>query len=254
LTDGDEFGKDISEILFNLSSADRLTLLSSINSQKQRLTNLSKVINASAQECSRHLTRLTESGFIKKDSEGQFETTSFGRIILGLFPTMQFVLKYRDYFLSHDLSFLPTGYTQRIGELSSGEYSNHLSLVLEQIKKAITTGRESVWLISDRPIVIGGSVGTAFSSKSVPVRLIGDQLVDRKIVAELKSVMPQSEVATLPEVRIAMGINEHFAGACFPGLDGKIDFSAGFSGNDPQLRRWCTDLFEYYWAKSSKTH
>jgi len=61
--------EDTAEILFDLASADRLILLSSINKQKMRLTNLSKTINASVQECSRHLSRLTEAGFVVKDSE-----------------------------------------------------------------------------------------------------------------------------------------------------------------------------------------
>jgi hypothetical protein len=48
------------ELLFSLASDDRLTLLAEVNTNKQRLTALSKSIKASLQECSRHLERLTE--------------------------------------------------------------------------------------------------------------------------------------------------------------------------------------------------
>jgi predicted transcriptional regulator len=64
--------------------------------------------------------------------------------------------------------------------------------------------------------------------------------------------LPRSEISTLPEVKIAMAMNETMAGICFPRLDGKIDFSSGFSGIDPLFRSWCSDLFEHYWAKSRR--
>jgi predicted transcriptional regulator len=244
--------EELSQLLFTLSSADRLALLSDINAKKQRLATLSKVIDASTQECSTHLIRLSDFGFIKKDAQGFYETTSLGKLILNLFPSIEFLPRYKDYFLSHDLSFLPKGYVERIGELSGVEYVNHLSLVLKLIKTVISTGREYVLLISDQPIIVGGSIGASFHSRELPVRLIGEQTIDRKIIAETKLALPNSEVRTLQEVRIAMAINEAMAGVCFAGINGKIDFSAGFSGKDQELRSWCCDLFEYFWSKSRR--
>jgi len=124
--------------------------------------------------------------------------------------------------------------------------------VIEHIKTVIAEGRDFVWLISDQPIVIGGTIGTSFSSPDLPVRLIGEETIDREIVKEARIALSKSEVATSPEVRVAMAINESLAGVCFPGTDGKIDFSAGFLGKDQQFRTWCTDLFEYYWSRSKK--
>lgn len=175
-----------------------------------------------------------------------------GKAVLSIFPSIQFILANKQYFLSHDLTFLPRGFTGRAGELSSGEIVNHFSLVLELIKKVISTGREYVWLISDQPMVVGLSIGPNFSSRNVPVRLIAEPNIDRKVVDEIKSSLSRSEIATLSEVKLAMAMNETMAGICFPGLDGKIDFSSGFSGVDPLFRAWCSDLFEHYWTKSRK--
>jgi len=244
--------EDISDILFNLASADRLTLLSAINVDKLRLTELAKIINASAQECSRHLTRLGDSGFTKKDSDGLYETTPVGKAVLSILPSVQFILANKQYFLSHDLTFLPRGFIGRTGELSSGEIVNHFSHVLELVKKVISAGQEYVWLIADQPMVVGMSIGPTFSSRNVPMKLIAEPNIERKVVDETKSSLPRSEVATLPEVNIAMAMNETMAGICFPGLNGKIDFSSGFSGADPLFRIWCRDLFEHYWTKSRK--
>jgi predicted transcriptional regulator len=135
-----ELTEDISKVLFNLASADRLTLLSEIGSRNQRLTTLSKVINASPQECSRHLSRLSDASLVRKNSEGLYEITPLGIAIQTLFPTFRFLLRYRDTFLSHDLSFLPRGFVERMGELS--DISSPLVLHMFQSHSTSTRDRE----------------------------------------------------------------------------------------------------------------
>jgi len=243
---------ELAEALFNLASVDRLALLSEIAQKKQRLTNLSVVINASPQECSRHIARLQDSGLIKKNNDGLYEATNLGHALLHLLPSYEFFLTHKDYFIAHDVSFLPRGFLARVGELAAGEFVNHFSIVLELIKKVISTGHEYVWLISDQPMVIGPSIGPTFFSRNVPVRLIGQADIDRKVAAEVVSSLTRSDVAVLPEVNLAMAINEEIAGICFPDSVGKIDFSAGFYSEDPEFRGWCGDLFEHYWSSSRK--
>jgi predicted transcriptional regulator len=243
--------EDLAALLFNLASPDRLALLAEISSRKQRLTGLSKAIKASTQECSRHLGRLSNAGLIQKDAESLYEITPLGKAVLTMFPGIEFLLRHKEYFLTHDLASIPRGFVERIGELSTGEYVNHISLVLEHIKSVISTGKEFVWLISDQPIVVG-TIETSFSSRNLPVRLIVEETIDRAIVGQVKTALSRSEVAIFGEVRIAMAINETIAGICFPGADGKIDFSAGFVGRDLSFRTWCNDLFDFYWSKSQK--
>jgi predicted transcriptional regulator len=242
--------ESISEVLFNLASSDRLALLHAINKQKQRLTELSKVINASAQECSRHLSRLVDVSFIVKDSDGLYETTPVGKGVLALLPGIEFLLSNKNYFLSHDLSFLPKSFLNRIGELQKGKYVEHFSQVLDAIKMTISEGREYIWLISDKPIVVGTKAGVSFSRKEIPVRLLFEPNVDRKLVDEIKSALPNSEIRALEEVKIAMGINEKWSGVIFPNLSGEIDFGAGFTDDGPEFRAWSRELFQYYWAQS----
>src|SRR5690349_20115347 len=140
---------DFSEVLFDLVSPDRLALLTQLNARKQRLTALSKLTNHTVQECSRDLNRLSGSRFVRKNSEGLYEITSFGRAMLSLVPSLSFLVKQRKYFLSHDLSFLPSGFVERIGELSTGESVNHASHVLDHNRAVVSKGKEYAWLISD---------------------------------------------------------------------------------------------------------
>jgi predicted transcriptional regulator len=244
-------GPGLPELLFSLASDDRLTLLDEIDAKKQRLTPLAKVINATVQECSRHLQRLSDAGFVIKDAEGLYSTTSLGRAMIRLVPGMKFLLNNRDYFLTHDLRYIPEAFVERIGELSSGELVYHVSRTLELIKETISEGRRYVWLIADQPPIVSKVPGSAFVSKDMPVRLIGET-IDPSVLSSIRSALRNSEVVLTKDIRVAMAINENQAGICFPDLRGRPDFSAGFASKDERFIGWCRDLFQYYWAQATK--
>jgi predicted transcriptional regulator len=244
---------DLSQHLLILGSEDRLTLLARIDRERLRLTSLAKIIHASNQECSRHLSRLADSSLVKKDSAGFYETTPLGRGVLGLLPSLRFLVKHRNYVLSHDLSLLPGPFMERIGELVEGRLVGHFNIVLEHIKKTIAEAREHLWLISDQPIIPTSSLGVGFPSRNLPVRLILQPGYDLKTFVEAKSALPiEFEIGLAQQVRVAMAINEKVAGICFPGLDGRLDFGVGFIGSDLQFRTWASDLFEHYWKNSQR--
>jgi len=174
--------------------------------------------------------------------------------MMKLLPSVRVLQDNKDFFTAHDLSFLPTGFLERIGDLVSGKYVNHISLVLELIKRVVSEARDYVWLISDHLFPQWPGIGDRFPSKDLHVRLISAQTIDLRVVSEYKSKLNRSEIGTLNEVKIAMAINETTAGVCFPTTDGVIDFGGGFAGTDPGFRLWCNDLFDYYWSKCMKVH
>lgn len=239
------------ELLFSLASEDRLALLSELDSKKQRLTTLSKTINASVQECSRHLERLSDSGLVARDSGGLFSTTSLGKSVLMQFPGTKFLLDNRNYFLGHAPTLLPGQFVERLGELSSGAYTDHISQTLELIKEIISEAKEYVWLIADQPPIVSKVAGSSFASREIPVKLICE-VVDRKILADVKSNLTNSEMLMLKDVHVAMAMNERHAGICFPDLNGRPDFNAGFNSREERFTKWCRDLFQHYWTSRAK--
>lgn len=188
---------------------------------------------------------------IQKDATGVYKTTPLGIGVLRLMPSLRFLVKHRNYVLSHDLSTLPTPFMERIGELVEGKLVGHFNIVLEHIKKTIAEARERLWLISDQPIIPTTAVGVGFPSRGLPVRLVIQPGYDLKTFSEAKSALPaRFEIGLVKEVRIAMAINEKVAGICFPGVDGKLDFGVGFIGSDPAFLAWSMDLFEHYWKSA----
>lgn len=241
----------LQELLFSLASDDRLALLAELGSKSQKTTPLSKTINASVQECARHLERLSESGLVAKDSSMRFAITSLGKSVLTMFPGIKLLLDHREYFLTHDPGFLPQEFVERLGELSAGEPVHHVSRTLELIKDVISQAEEFVWLIADQPPIVSRVVGGSFSSREIPVRLIAET-VNKETLAGIRSALRNGEVVLMKDVRVAMAINEKQAGVCLPDLKGRPDFSSGFAGEDARLMKWCRDLFEHYWAEATR--
>jgi predicted transcriptional regulator len=249
-----ELASGMPDLLFNIASGDRLKLLSEIASKRQRMSALSKTIDASAAEGSRHLKRLSDAGLVRRDSEGFYEVTPVGRTVLKLLPGIELLLEYQDYFRLHDLSFLPLKFVERIGELSKASRVSPLSAVLEHIKSVVSHGKDRVWLISDNLFPQWPGIGSSFLSTDVPVRLVAQESMSRKALSEYKSRLPRSEIGVLKEVRIGMVISDSTAGVCFPTEADGIDFTSGFGGSDPTFLTWCNDLFDYYWMGAKKIH
>ena len=244
--------EETQELLFSLASVDRLKLLREIDLRKGRLTSLAKVIDVTAQECSRHLARLSDTGLITKDPVGSYKTTPLGKAILGLIPAIEFLLKHKDYFKEHDLSVLPGSFVERFGELSGGRYLGHASKVVEQIRSTVSHAKDYVWIAADQPVKVGRQIGESFSSTEIPVRLMCEPGADPDILAEAASALPNSEIRLLEGLKVLIMMNDTSAGVSFPRLDSKLDLGAGFAGTDAKFRGWCRDLFEYYWSKSKR--
>ena len=163
---------EIVKLLFDISSSDRLTLLFAIRKENLRLTQLAEKISATIQETSRHLGRLTDAKLIEKNSDGSYTVTSYGRLVLILLSSYNFLSKNKDYFLSHDISFLPQEFIERIGELSLYEYSVNVSNVLRHIEQVISSAKEYIWLMADQAVITGPSIDQAIGNRDVSVNII----------------------------------------------------------------------------------
>ena len=153
----------LAELLFILASVDRLTLISEIAIEKRRLNQLTAKLSATPQETSKHLMRLRNAKLIEKDSNGFFSLTAFGKMILNLLPSINFLMQNREYFLSHDMSSLPREFIERIGELQEGEYAEKVGSILAHIQQVVQDAEEYIWLMADHPL--GSEVHVTESGK-----------------------------------------------------------------------------------------
>jgi predicted transcriptional regulator len=253
----------LAELLFILASIDRLTLLSEIATEKRRLSQLAAKLSATPQETSKHLTRLREAKLIEKDSNGFFGLTAFGKIILNLLPSINFLTQNREYFLSHDISSLPLEFIDRLGELQEGHYAEKVGSILTHIQQVVEGAEEYVWLLADHPLGSGQYVarsGKLESSSTVTWRVIvpasGNSSMNWKSVrADVGTYKGRIEYHLIEDpndIKAGIAMNEKIAGLTFPDITGKLDFNRGFRSIDPLFCKWCQDLFAFHWNKKGK--
>jgi predicted transcriptional regulator len=127
---------------------------------KLRLTHLAEKINATIQEATRHINRLVDAKLIERNPHGFYTLTTFGRIVMILLPSFSFISKNttRDYLPSHDTSFLPREFIERIGELSIYNYSANVSSILRHTEQVISSASDYVWLLADQALITGTTI------------------------------------------------------------------------------------------------
>jgi predicted transcriptional regulator len=167
-----------------------------------------------------------------------------------------FLSKNKDYFLSHDISFLPREFIERIGELSVYEYSVNVSSVLRHIEEVISSANEYIWLMADQAVITGPSIDQAIGNRDVSVNIIipKSSLTPEQYQQIRKLLRDKLELKHVSDenVKIGVAMNEKIAGIAFPDLKGKMDFNSGFTSSSIDFHKWCRDLFSFYWNTLKK--
>jgi predicted transcriptional regulator len=238
------------DLLFELANTDRLTILGEIDKEPMRLSQVARKLSATVQETSRHLERLSRARLIEKDPASAYGITSFGRLVLSLLPSFDFLQKRREFFLSHDLSSLPPGFIQRIGELSEHHYVDRLDEALAHAERIIKEAEQYLWLMSDQQV---RQSYPHEHPEPVSLRLILPTGIDLEAFQRIrKQTGSRLQIRSMDHVKATIVMNEKTAAVCFPSLDGRMDFTQGFAGKAPKFHGWCRDLYSFYWEKSKK--
>lgn len=121
------------ELLFEASNEDRLQIISLLIKEPMNVTTLSKRVGIGTQEMSRHISRLTESGIIRREPDGLNHITPYGRLALEQFSGLKFVSKNKHYFGDHLVDKLPEKFINRLGELIESTYLEDTILVFDHV-------------------------------------------------------------------------------------------------------------------------
>ncbi len=236
------------DLFFELSSEDRLAMLLEVEKHPLKLSEVGRMLSITIQEASRQLERLAEAKLVSKNPESRYEITSFGRTALALLPSFRFIEQNREFILSHDLSGLPSPFVHRVGELSGGRPINQLDDAIALAEEVVTGAQKYVWLLSDQ------SMRQSYPHAH-PAGVEFRSLFPKDIGAEtLKRIRdrigPALQVARMDKVRVSLAMNEKTAAVCFPDLQGRMDFTRGFAGEEPGFHAWCHDLYEFFWEEA----
>lgn len=256
---------DDSEIageFLEVASEQRLGILLSLNEQKSNLSSMAKHLDTTAAEVHRNLGRLQKSGLVRKDPDGNYGLTLYGRTICAQIPTLRFMAKNKKYFENHDFADLPAKYIQRIGALAESDLVTGYVKVMEQWENIYKGANEYICNIL---------IETPYNEKLL-------KIIDSKLNDKIKISSVFSEAAIVPKdrqelltkfnfskfvkdgllerkmkknIKIAMILNEKEAALSFPTDEGEPDLSKMFYSSDGSFHEWCLDFFEDFWKKST---
>ena len=242
----------LSNLLFELSNEDRLRVLLKLQKRDSKLTQISRKLNLNLQETSRHLSRLKEEKLISKNTGGSYYLTPYGEGAIRLLPSLNFLSKHREYFQGHTIRHLPDEFAQRIGDLEKCSFADNIMITFHIVENMIDEAQEYVWILSDQILMSTQPLLEKAVNRGVEFRLIlPENMTPPPDFQPLPAIDKVIKRKILERVWIIVAVTEKKGRVSFPTIVGKLDH-LGFQTKDEIARKWCMDLFEYYWSRARK--
>lgn len=235
------------ELMFELSHPGRLETLRLLKEKPHRLTDLSKVLDLTSAEVSRHLGRLSKAQLITKDGEGKYSLSPFGDIILQELSKFNFLTTHKEYFMVHDFSVIPED-LRWLSPLSNTRIVKGTLEIMSIVEDLTREAKKVIWVMSGQPMRTMVDLSVQRASEGVSLKFIYSKGAD--VPKEYKPKKGQSiEIRLVSDLNIALKYNRKTAGIVLPDLSGKVDFGAALMSEDPQFLKWTELLFNYYWDR-----
>ncbi|MEE9151320.1 MAG: winged helix-turn-helix domain-containing protein [Thermoplasmata archaeon] len=235
-------------LMFELSHPERLKILRILKKKPMRLSHISKKLDVTTAEVSRHLERLGNARLIEKDSESNYNITPFATIILFEVSNFDFLIKNIDYFLSHILSSIPE-HLYWFNSMAKGGFSKGTLETSSMIKEVSVNAKKFIYVISDE--IMRGLV-------DIDCKKNDEGVVFKKIYPKNAQIPPEYEarigksfeIRTLEEIPFGLKMTDKIAGVALRDLLGKVDYSLSMVGEDESFRKWVGAIFDHFWGKA----
>jgi predicted transcriptional regulator len=216
-----------------------------------KMQEIARRLNVTATEAFRQLERLTSALLVQRLPDGTFAMAEFGKLVLQISTSLDFISKHKEYFSTHDLMRLPSPFVNRLGELSGAEFGADTIENLNRGTQAYTEAERYAWGIGEGTIpAFMTPVMNQRVQQGVEVKML--VLEERLPKNASLTAMPKNvELRGLSDLPALLVLTEKYASVCFRQIGGKMDY-AGFLGNDSAFHNWVRDLFLYYWEKSKR--
>ncbi len=253
--------QELSRLLFELSNEDRLRILVELKRSPMKLSRVSEKFDFTVPETARNMTRLTETGLIAKDVDGNFNLTALGEAALQLIPNFEFISKHTKYFKMHSITNLPPEYAASIGCLKKSEFISQFTEAMFIGENMIRAAEEFVWisvdeiLASSLPVFIEATNRGIDLKKLMPrnalippaiLKLANDPAFDRAARAK------KAESRYLDQIDFFLLMTEKELEIGFKSTDGTFDHAGAFRSTDETAINWTKSLFLHYWEKAKR--
>jgi len=245
-----------------IASEQRLGILLRLNEKKSKLATIAKDLESGMPYVFRDFQRLVKSDLISKDADGEYDITSYGKIVCSHIPSIRFLSNNKKYFKNHDFGDIPQKFLQRIGALEDCKQIKGFVKVMEKWKEIHENADEYIENILYEVTYSADYVEPLFKkvesgvklrsilSESVIVSKERKQMFDKLGIKKLidKGLVERKMKNNVSSVMI---LNEKEGCFMFPNLTGEPDLSEGFYGNSASFQDWCHDYFNYCWDNAA---
>jgi predicted transcriptional regulator len=235
-------------LMFELSHPERLKVLKMLSENHMRLSHISNNLEVTTAEVSRHLDRLTKARLIERDSENYFYITPFADVVLSEYSNFEFLTKNLEYFINHNLTLLPA-HLHWFNFMAKGEFVKGTLEISSMIKETSANAKKHIKVISAEVMRGLVELDCKRNDEGIVYRKIYPK--DAEFPKEYTERMGDTfEIKTLEYIPLALKMNEKLAGIVFRDMSGKVDYSYGLVGEDPDFMLWIEAIFDYFWKKA----
>ena len=241
----------IEKLFFELASESRLSILRELQKENLKMQEIARRLDVTATEAFRQLQRLSEALLVQKQPEGTFTITEYGKLVLQLSSSLEFVFIHKEYFSTHDVWRLPYQFVNRIGELSQTNLIMDTMESINEGERMFIEAEQYAWgLAEGRVPELMGPIMNEQIRKGVKVRMLFlESFLPPNAIPPAK--LPNLENRTLSDIPAIIALTEKEAATCFRLVGGRMNYAV-FYGKDPIFLNWVKDLFLYYWDKGKR--
>jgi predicted transcriptional regulator len=238
------------KLFFELASESRLSILNELQRANLKMQDIARRLDVTATEAFRQLQRLSGALLVQKQPEGTFAITQYGKLVLRLSSSFDFVSKHKEYFLTHDVWRLPSQFLNRIGELSQTKLILDAMENINRGEKMFADAEQYAWGVAEARVP---ELMNPIMDEKVRKGLKLKMLIPASSLPEaVQSPTPKNvELRSISDIPAIIAVTEKEATICFRFIEGRLDY-AGFSGSNPAFVNWVRDMFLYYWEKGKR--
>jgi predicted transcriptional regulator len=241
----------LDKLFFELASESRLGILRELSTKNLKMQEAARARDLTATDAFRQLQRLSEAMLIRKQPDGAYAITPYGRLVLQSSSSLEFLEKHKEYFLTHDLLSLPAPFVNRIGELAGATLSMDAMANINKSEQIVRDAGQYFWGGGgEQPMKSVGLLAYEQASRGVKFRFLFLEKYLHDDPGKAKTLQ-NIEWRGLSDIPVNIVISEKEAGVSFNLIGGRSDY-VGFLGADPAFVNWVKDLFVYYWENGTR--
>ena len=250
---------EITELFLEVSSDVRYNILRKLKIKSQKQSHIAKELDMTLPESHRQFERLSKTEMVVKDVDGMYSLTPFGDMFLRHLESLEFLLKYKNYFQSHTLGDLPLKFEKRISDLSKCELVGGAFVLNEKMIKIASSGKYLRVISAHVPpdAFRNGLSAAKKTGKQVSIIYAKNTVIPKGFKEEftgkdVQELITQGkyERRMTDRVQVYLVINDTTSMVLFPDLKGDVDLNFGFISEDPTFHEWCVDYHQHMWEKS----